>query len=140
MTAPAKGLLKTVSILFIIGGGIMIIVSLALALSTVALSALAGPAGAALSGLFLILVLIALLDGALMLVLGIIGVGKKSGNPGKAGYYIITGIILCVISLLVLIIGIAGGSFQWIGLVGIILPLLYIIGGAMNKKAVASQL
>jgi hypothetical protein len=35
------------------------------------------------------------------------------------------------------VMGIAGGGFDWTSLVGFALPVLYIVGGNMNKKAVA---
>jgi hypothetical protein len=83
--------------------------------------------------------IILLVGSVLELVIGIIGVGKRSGDPSKAGFYIVTGIILCIINLIGLVIGIVNGEFQWTGLIGFVLPILYIIGGAMNKKAAVTQ-
>jgi Ca2+/Na+ antiporter len=57
---------------------------------------------------------------------------KKSGDPSKAMFFIVTGIILCVLTLVSMIM-----NFQVTSLIGFVLPVLYIVGGAMNKKAAA---
>lgn len=134
MNAPGKGLLKTVSILFIIFGAIATVVSLLGVAGSAALSAFGGIADSALGGLLLIATIMMLIVSVLELVIGIIGL-NRSGDPQKANFFITTGIILCVISLITLIITTAAGGVQWTSLVGFVLPILYIAGGAMNKKA-----
>ena len=134
MNAPGKGLLKTVSILFIIFGAIATIIALIAVVGSAALTAMAGEVGAALGGILLLAMILLLIASALMLVIGIIGVGKRSNDPTKAGFYIVTGIILAALELVSLILGATNGSFQWTGLVGFVLPILYIVGGSMNKK------
>ena len=135
MNAPAKGLLKTVSILFIIFGVIATIISLIAVLGSAVLTSMAGIVGAALGGILLVVTILLLGVSVLEFILGIIGL-KKCADPTKANYFIVSGIILCILSLVSLIIGIVNGSFQYTGLVGFVLPLLYIVGGVMNKKAV----
>ena len=126
MNAPGKGLLKTVSILFIIFGAIATIVSIIAFTASAALTSVAGElggdVGAALGGILLVATVIMLIASVLMLVIGIMGVGKKSNDPTKAGFYIVTGIILCILELISLVLGLTNGSFQWTGLVGFVLP------------------
>jgi len=131
MNAPGKGLLKVVSILFIIFGVLATIASLLMVIGSAAVTALGG---GAIGGILLISTILLFLVSVLELIIGIIGVGR-SGDPTKAGFFIVTGIILCVLALASLIIGIASSGFQWQSCIGFILPILYIVGGAMNKKA-----
>ncbi len=136
MNAPGKGLLKVVSILFIIFGAIATIISLLGLLGSAALSSMGEEVGAAIGGILMVAMVVALISSVLELILGIIGI-KKCGDPSKAGYFIVVGIILVVISFVPLIIGITSGGFIWTSLVSFVLPILYIVGGFMNKKVVA---
>lgn len=125
MNAPGKGLLKVVSILFIVFGAIALVFSIIALLGAAALAAFDSELG----GMLVVGTVIALIASALELVIGIIGV-KKSGEPSQAGFFIVTGIILCVLQLVSMIL-----NFQVTSLIGFVLPVLYIVGGAMNKKA-----
>lgn len=132
MNAPGKGLLKVVSILFIIGGALVTLLSIFAVFGSIALAAyVGGPAG-----ILVVASIVSLIVGVLELILGIIGL-KKCGDPAQSGFFIVTGIILCVLALISLILSIAGGSFSVGGLIGFVLPILYIVGGNMNKKASA---
>jgi hypothetical protein len=153
MNAPGKGLLKTVSILFIIFGAIATIVAVLAVLAVAALTAVAsgvvgelgeaadavGEVTAAVGGLAILASIVAIINSVLMLVFGIIGVGKKSADPSKAGFYVIAGVILCVLALLSIILSVAftTSGFPWTSLISFVLPILYIVGGSMNKKALA---
>jgi hypothetical protein len=79
MNAPAKGLLKVVSILFIIFGAIATITSLLLVFGSAVLTSVVGAFG----GILLIITIVALLSSVLHLVLGIVGVGKRSETRPK---------------------------------------------------------
>ena len=138
-SAPAQGLLKVISILFIIFGAIATIVSLIAVIGSAALTSVAGAYGAAaIGGILLLATILLLVVSVLEFVLGIVGL-KRCGDPTKAGFFIVSGIILCALSLISLIIGLAYGSFQFTGLIGFVLPALYIIGGLQNKKAAPQQ-
>lgn len=132
MNAPGKGLLKVVSILFIIGGALVLLLSLlAVGVTIAAISLIGGLAILAVVGTILLIIV-----GALELILGIVGL-KKCGDPAQGGYFITTGIILCALSLVSIILGlVGGGTFDVSGAIGFVLPILYIVGGNMNKKAV----
>lgn len=134
MNAPGKGLLKTVSILFIIFGAIATILSIIGLAGSAALASMGGEVGAAVGGLLIIAVIFALIVSVLELVLGIVGL-KKAADPTKAQFFITTGIILVALGLISLIIGIVNGGFSVTSLIGFVLPILYIIGGSQNKKA-----
>ena len=127
MNAPGKGMLKVVSILFIIFGAIATIVSIIGLVGSAWLAA----ATYGLAGMFVVAMVIALIVSVLELVIGIIGV-KKAADPTQANFFIVTGIILCVLALVSMIL-----SFQVTSLIGFVLPILFIVGGVMNKKAVA---
>jgi hypothetical protein len=64
---------------------------------------------------------------------------SKCGDPGKAGFFITTGIILSVLALVSFVLSVMSGSFSWTGAVGFALPALYIVGGSMNKKAAVTK-
>jgi hypothetical protein len=131
MNAPGKGMLKVVSILFIVFGAIAFIVSLLAVLGSAVVTAYT----AGLASILLIASIVMMLASVLELVIGIIGL-KKCGDPAQGGFFVTTGSILCIVALISLILRIAGGSFGWTGFVGFVLPILYIVGGVMNKKAV----
>lgn len=135
MNAPGKGMLKVVSILFIVFGAIAVVISLIAVLGSAVLTAYTGGLG----GIFLIGTILMLIVSALDLVLGIIGI-KKCGDPSQAGYFIVTGIVLCALSLVSLIMSIASTGFDVTSFVGFVLPILYIVGGNMNKKAAAAPM
>ncbi len=132
MNAPGKGLLKVVSILFIIFGAIATIVSFLALIGSAAITAYLGDLGIVL----ILATAIMLIASVLELVLGIVGL-KKCSDPEKAGLFIVTGIILCVLTLVSMIMNIASAGFSAISLIGFVLPVLYIVGGAMNKKTAA---
>lgn len=133
MDAPGKGILKVVSVLFIIFGAIATVLSIIALVGSAWLSSQAGNAASALAagftGLLVAGSIVLLITSVLELILGIIGL-KKSDEPSQANFFIISGIILSVLALVGLII-----YFQLTSLISFVLPVLYIVGGAMNKKA-----
>lgn len=132
MDAPGKGMLKVVSILFIIFGGIAAIFMLIALFGAMAAASLLG--GFAIG--LVLLAIFGLLLAAVDIVIGIIGL-KKCADPSQAGFFIVTGIVLCVLQLISLIWGIASSGFDFLSFIGFVLPILYIVGGNMNKKAAA---
>ncbi len=137
--APAQGLLKVVSILFIIFGAIATVVSLIAVIGSAALTSIAGEYGvAAIGGILLFATILMLAVSVLEFVFGILGV-KKCKDPTKAGFFIVSGIILCALALISLILGIASSGFSITSLIGFVLPILYIVGGMQNKKALVQQ-
>ena len=137
MDAPGKGLLKTVSILFIVFGAIATVISLVGIVGSAALASVGGVVGTAVGGILLVALVVMMIVSVLELILGIAGL-RRSGDPSRANFFITWGIILSILSLIPLLIGAVNGGFQWTSLVGFVLPILYIVGGAMNRKAVTS--
>ena len=135
MDAPGKGILKTVSILFIIFGAIAAVICLVGILGFAALSTTGGVIGAGIGSLLMVATVLLLIVSVLELILGIVGL-KKCGEPSQAGYFITTGIVLSVLSLVSMIVGIAGSGFTLTSLIGFVLPVLYIVGGYMNRKVI----
>ena len=126
-SAPGKGLLKVVGILFIIFGAISIIVALLGIAGGLALSAISGILGATL----IVGTIIACLGGIMEFIAGIYGV-RNCDKPEKATTCVVLGIIILVLSVISLIVS----SFSWTSLFSIALPILYLIGAFQNKKAV----
>lgn len=133
MDAPGKGILKVVSILFIIFGAIATVLSIIALIGSSWISQQAQDAASAvatgLSGILVAGSVLLLITSLLELILGIMGL-KRSDEPKHANFFIVTGIILCIFALISMIM-----YFQLTSLIGFVLPVLYIVGGAMNKKA-----
>ncbi len=129
MEAQGKGFLKVCGILMIIFGGISIVLSLIAFAGVSVLVALGAKAGV----LYLSCVF-SLVSAVAELVAGIIGV-KNCGDTSKAGVCMAWGIVVaacCVLGQVISVIG--GGKFSVFSLIlGLVLPVLYIIGAAKNR-------
>lgn len=137
MDAPGKNLLRVTSILLIIFGAIDAFISIiGLACTSFLSNAATGitgsaVAGTALGGMLAVAAFLLLASGVLDLILGILGL-KKCGDPAQANYFIVCGIVLCIVPFISMVM-----SFQITSLIGFVLPALYIVGGYMNRKAAA---
>lgn len=133
-----KTFLQVTGILMIIGGGIGFIASLALGGLTTVLAIMGGEVDGmgALIALAAIAVVLSIIGSVVELVAGIIGV-KNCGKPEKAGVCLGWGIAVIVISVISNILTIAGGSdFSVLSLIlGLVLPVLYVVGAVLNKKS-----
>ena len=129
MNAPGKGILKVSSIIFIIFGAIATIFSIIALIGSSMVSSVFGGLGAIL----VVATIIALISSLLELVLGIVGL-KKCDDPSQANFFIVTGIILCVLNLVSMIM-----SFSVLSLINFVLPILFIVGGVQNKNAGSSN-
>ncbi len=131
MDAPGKGLLKIVSILLIIAGAIAVITSI----FGVAGSALLTYLEIEFGGIMLAAMIISAIIGILEVIFGSLGI-KRSEISTQGQFFIIAGIVLCAIQLLNMVLhSISSGFTQIAGLLGLVLPVLFIVGGVMNKKA-----
>lgn len=134
-TAKTKGsgFLKVTGILMIIGGGISIILSIIAVLGVAALVYISD--GEASSAMLYASVALMVVSAVAQLVAGIIGV-VNCKKPEKAGVCMAWGIIVAVLCIAGTILNSAGGgSFSILSLVlGLVLPILYIIGAVFNKK------
>ena len=132
-TTKGTGFLKVTGILMIIGGGISIIMGIIAALGVAALAYISD--GTVSSALLYASVVLMLISAVAELVAGIIGV-VNCKKPEKAGVCIAWGIIVAVLSVAGTILNsINGGSFGVFSLIlGLVLPILYIIGAVFNKK------
>ena len=132
-TTKGTGFLKVTGILMIIGGGISIIMGIIAALGVAALAYISD--GTVSSALLYASVVLMLISAVAELVAGIIGV-VNCKKPDKAGSCIVWGIIVAVLSVAGTILNsVGGGSFSAFSLIlGLILPVLYIIGAVFNKK------
>ena len=128
-----SGFLKVTGILMIIGGGISIILSIIAVLGVAALVYISD--GEASSAMLYASVALMVVSAVSQLVAGIIGV-VNCKKPEKAGVCIAWGVIVAVLCIAGTILNSAGGgSFSILSLVlGLVLPILYIIGAVFNKK------
>ena len=126
-------LLKVTGILMIIGGIAGIIVSI-VAFLGVGLLAAAG----VVVGLWIIAVILSLVGSIIELIAGIVG-SKNAANPAKAGTCVIFGIVTLALSVLGIILNLASGSgFSVANLgLGVVIPVLYLIGALQNKNKAA---
>lgn len=145
MNAPGKSLLKAVSILFIIGGvtfTAITIIMLALNIFPGMTSEL-GAFAALFSSISIasIALILVIATNVIQLIIGIIGL-KKCGDPLKAQFFIITGLILFILALAGIILSIMDEKFSFLSLIVIsfVLPILYIVGGVQNKKAISPSM
>ena len=127
------GFLKVTGILMIIGGAISIIMGIIAALGVAALVYISS--GTVSSALLYASVTLMIVSAVAELVAGIIGVANCK-KPEKAGVCIVCGIIVAVLSIAGTILNsVGGGSFSAFSLIlGLVLPVLYIIGAVFNKK------
>ena len=138
MEAPGKGILKITSILFIILGALAALFSIIGLVGSLALTALSATVTelnavtAAAGGILIVASIVGAVLGIVELIVGILGL-KKSADPTKHNFFVVIGIILCALQLISMII-----SFSVFGLIGFVLPVLYIVGGLQNKKAVSA--
>lgn len=131
-------MLKVSSILLIIGGAIATILGIVALLGVGAIHAIFGdeiPIGLlyAVAGL-------TLASGVLSLVAGIVGVGACK-NPEKSGKCIILGVIVVILTVIGQILNMkAGNQFDFTSIIiGLILPVVYIVGASQVKKMMLSK-
>lgn len=131
MTKPkGAGFLKVTGILMIIGGGISLVTAIVALLGIAALAVLG-----ASSALLYAAGILALASAVAELVTGILGV-VNANRPEKAGLCMAWGIVVAALCVLGCILTVAGGDgFPVLSLIlGLVLPVLFIIGAAQNKQ------
>ena len=130
MDTPGKIMLKIVSIIYIIFGAVFaLMMILSLFLGSVLAGLLEntlGALGALVSGMLFVAFLI---PAAVDLVIGILGV-KYADDPDKSKFFIVVGIVLTALTLLGNVF-----SFTVAGLIMFVMPVLYIVGGYLNRNA-----
>lgn len=128
MNAPGKGILKVVSILYIVFGGFWALLALIGFFAGGLIANLIGGMGFGFLGAAtgFLLGFAMLIPAAVNLIVGIIGVK----DPTKSTFFIVFGFILGGLTLLGMI-----PSFSFGGLLGLAMPVLLIVGGFMNKNA-----
>ena len=129
-TPKGASFLKVTGILMIIGGGISLIVAIAALLGIAALAVLG-----ASSGILYAAGALTLVSAVAELVAGIIGVVNAKQSE-KAGLCMAWGVIVAVLCVAGCVLTAVGGSdFPVFSLIlGLVLPVLFIIGAAKNKQ------
>lgn len=129
-TPKGASFLKVTGILMIIGGGISLIAAIVALLGIAALALLG-----ASSGMLYAAGALTLVSAVAELVTGIIGVvnAKRADKAGMCMAWGIVVAVLCVAGCILTVAG--GGDFPVFSLIlGLVLPVLFIIGAAKNKQ------
>lgn len=138
MEAKGAQFLKVTGIIMIIGASIGIIMSILALIGTAAIDAMdLSSISEELNyniGLLYASGVLSLVGGAIEMVAGILGVAN-SKKPEKANTCIVFGVIVILFSLVGSILTVVGGeSFPVVSfLLGLILPVLYLVGAYKNK-------
>lgn len=124
--------LKTTGILLIIFGGITLISFIIQFLGSVFLPEAVGTA-------LIVASILSSLVAALDVVAGIIGI-RNCNNPYKANVCLVFGIILVSIQVIGDVLSVVGGQaitgfFIFTCILGLVLPILYLIGAIKNKNS-----
>lgn len=133
MEQQAKGatFLKVTGIIMIVVAALGIILGIVALIAAIAANALADGA----LGLLIVAALIALVGSVLQLIAGIIGV-KNCNKPEKAQTCIVWGAIVAALNVLSVVLTVAqGGDIAVSGILGIVVPALFIFGAIKNKQA-----
>lgn len=134
--APGKGLLKVTGILFIIWGLINAVITILGFAGVGAISSFLGMANnnttaAGTIGGILTGVLVLMLIGALFeIIVGAVGV-SNSEKPRNASICITLAVIMIILQLVTGFVGV----FNWISIIGLLLPILYLIGAIRNRSS-----
>lgn len=124
--------LKVTGILMIIFGALALILSIVAAIGLAALVALDLNTWQYTAAVILMLV-----GSIFEMIAGIVGV-KNCNKPEKAGTCMVWGIIVIALSVLSNVLTLVGNpdNFSIVNLLtGLVIPVLYLIGAVMNKKA-----
>ena len=129
--------LKVTGILMIIFGALALVLSIISLAGLGMIAALAESIGEVVPmGLLTVSAILGLVGAVAELIAGIVGV-KNWNKPEKAGTCIIWGIIvlaLCIISNVLTLVGYPDNFNVLNLLTGLVIPVLYLIGGFQNKK------
>lgn len=137
MKAKGKVLLMICGVLNIIFGILTAIISIFMMIGGGAL----GAAGMAdfgvktawtIGGLFIAYAVLSLVIGLLWVISGVVAV-KNSGRITSV--CLRWGIVLVLIEIISLVVAAVGGGFQVSNLLGLVFPVLYLVGGILNKPA-----
>lgn len=124
--------LKVTGILMIVFGALALILSIVAAIGLAALVALELNTWQYTAAVILMLV-----SSIFEMIAGIVGV-KNCNKPEKAGTCMVWGIIVIALSVLSNVLTLVGNpdNFSIVNLLtGLVIPVLYLIGAVMNKKA-----
>lgn len=132
-TPKGATMLKVVGILMIIGGAISVILSIVAIIGIAALAYIAD--GSVSMGMLYASGALMIVSSVAELIAGIIGVAN-SKKAEKANACVVWGIIVAVLSVAGIVLNaVGGGNFSVVSVAtGLVLPILYIIGAARNKK------
>lgn len=139
MKAKGKVLLMVCGILNIIFGIITAIISIFMmvgggALGAAGMADFGVKAAWTVGGLFIAYAVLSFIIGLLWVISGVVAV-KNCGRISPVCMR--WGIVLVLIEAVSLVVSAAGGGFQAANLLGLLFPILYLVGGILNKSSKA---
>lgn len=144
MDLKGQKMLKVCSILMIIGGALVLVLGVIGLLGIAAVAAAGADLGMA-AGETYSAVIISVVSGAIELAAGIVGVkAAKMPSVGKIKASLIMGLLVALLSLVSSIMNIVSDGFQASDILGLLLglvvPVLYIVGVIQYKNALLELL
>lgn len=130
-------LLKVVSIIWVIFAGIGVVLSVIAISALGAASSLGAAMGATVDvGMLTVATIISIAGSAIALIAAILGI-MNSSKPEKAQICIIFGCLVIALSIISTVISlVSGGTFDIFSfIIGLIIPVLYLIGAFQLKKS-----
>ena len=137
MAKHSKRLQMTASITLIVFCIILVLISFLSFFGTVIYNSFNNH-NVSLSPTALIIDFFCFLYGAPLFILAIVGL-RKCGVADKAGFFMITGAIFCLVSLVWLITSIIIHIPITVSIISFMLSLLYFIGGLLNKNVITMK-
>ncbi len=125
--STSSTLLKIMSIVFIVFGIIVLIAGIITATG----GALVAGIGAGILGAIVILAaLLSIMEGLLFLLCGVFGI-----RGSRLGACFVMAVIILIAQVAGFIMGMASGAPNYLGIVGIVLTILYLIGVKQSQRA-----
>ena len=121
---PGSSILKVVGIIYLIFGIIA-------AISLFGLLALSG--GYRFDGIAILALFLSILIVGLDILAGIFGI-MYNNNSEKANSLFSYGIVLMIVVIINAIVGAVTGGLNILGIIGLILPVLFLVGSYKNKQ------
>ena len=135
MEAPGNGILKVSGIILVIFAGIAVVTGI------IGLAAVSGLAAFGIpTGLLTMITIYAIVSALFSLFVGLMAI-LNSAKPEKASKVFLLGIIAAILVIvdLVLVLALGGGllgAWPWIStIIGLVLPVLIIVGAKKNMAA-----
>lgn len=137
--APGKTLIKVAGIVLVIFGILGFITGLVTIGGGAYIVNAIGIAGIGLmGGIAILLGIFVVIASILNIIFGILGI-RNCDKPKKAGMIFVLGVVMVILTTIQFVLGIVVSGFEYTSIIslaiGLVLPVLYIVGANQNKQA-----